>query len=181
MTFEYFFHYSLHFVIILYNNTLSLNISTAATVPEFYVNSVAILIPPTPIISRQQNPITMDFEIVYDVSNSDQIDGTNIWRVKVWGSARANGGGTRISQVGQALTEAQASQSMILGRPFTIRGIEYNMDLRMHYCRDVSHICAQLIAANNSFKIRPVPNKKSLISCQRIHCINGELINNTRK
>lgn len=116
----------------------------------------------------------MDFEIVYDVQNSDQIDGDNIWRVKVWGSAKQNGGGPRISQKGQALTQSQSSQIMVHGRPFTIRDIEYNLDLRGKYCRDVSRICAQLVAAKTSFSIRPVPNKKSLISCQRLHCINGE-------
>ncbi len=116
----------------------------------------------------------MDFEIVYDVSNSDAISGNNIWRVKVWGSDKAGGGGPRISQASNALTSEQASQPLILGRPFTIRGIEYSMDLQNYYCRDVSYVCAQLVEGNNSFNIRPVPNKKSLISCQRIHCINGK-------
>ncbi|XP_072021184.1 uncharacterized protein [Amphiura filiformis] len=144
-----------------------------ASVPEFYVNSVSIILPPTPVISGETNPMTMDFEIVYDVSNSDAIRGNGVWRVKIWGSDKAGGGGPRISQAPNALTSQQGSQPLILGRPFTIRGIEYSMDLTNYYCRDVSFVCAQLVEGNNSFNIRPVPNKRSLVSCQRIHCING--------
>lgn len=142
--------------------------------PEVVVTSVALILPPTPIVAGQSNPLTMDFEIVYDVGHSAAVNGNGNWRVKVWGSDRANGGGPRLSQASQALTKQQASQSLILGRPLTIRGIEYVMNLRGVYCRDVGFVCAQLVAGNNSFRLRAVPNKKSLITCQRLHCINGK-------
>ncbi len=90
-----------------------------------------------------------------DVQNVERnIEGTEIWRVKLWSATRSNGGGAKTQIIKQALNEEQASQ-MIGVHDTTLRfeALEYVRDLGNLPCNAYPYVCAEFYMTRAGYDI----------------------------
>lgn len=81
---------------------------------------------PVTISPEQNNEVTTDVTVTFDGGATDDISGSNLWRVEVWYSKKEDGSGFRSSYTQQALSPSQQRQAI---RGNTLR---FNVSL---YCK----------------------------------------------
>ncbi|XP_071785596.1 uncharacterized protein [Asterias amurensis] len=84
-------------------------------------------------------------KLTVDIQNIERnIQGTEIWRVKLWSATRSNGGGAKTEIIKQALNSDQASQTIGVGDDkLSFENLEYVRDLGNLPCTSYPYVCAE--------------------------------------
>ncbi|PIK39026.1 hypothetical protein BSL78_24140 [Apostichopus japonicus] len=132
---------------------------------------------------RLNEPIGIRLNISVDVQeNSEEIiGGTNLWRIAIYGS-RDYYGDHENEKIGfnpQILDESDAlhSPDIIPGRTLVFPLITTQFDLSAIGCGDYRYLCVTIAKSADSvpnFEISNNENKRKVVTCRIIRCINRE-------
>ena len=126
------------------------------------------------ITEETQNQLDIDVEIVYD-QRSDQVTGSDLWRLELWTSPRPDGSGTRLASLNQALDATQRGKALVRPYPMSFTNVRMNLDMRGNRCSYARYICARLSndvysTADTDFDLTGEPNHQALTGCTRTQC-----------
>ncbi len=127
------------------------------------------------ITEEAQNQLDIDVEIIYN-QRSDEVSGSNLWRLELWTSPKPDGSGTRLVSINQALTEAQSGKALVRPYPFGFTNVRMSLDMRGNRCSYARYICARLTNAPYShlepdFDLAGEPNYSALQGCTKTRCL----------
>ena len=115
--------------------------------------------------------------IAFDVTLTSNIDGgtaegTNLWSITAFGSANADGSGTRQEVTSSMLSEEQSGTTLRAGTSATISGVSASWQLSDGpTCSQISHFCVEVSKGSNpDFALIGVPTSSVLVSCTPITC-----------
>lgn len=103
-------------------------------------------------------------------AQSDAVSGSQLWRLNVWGSKKANGNGYRYSNAEQALTQQQADLSLVPPNDLSFDYVRFDLDMTRARCNNIAYICVAISTGSNSFDIRGDPDQRSLVGCTTVTC-----------
>ena len=103
---------------------------------------------------------------------SDNIHGTGLWKVSIYGSNTENGYGEQFQRVDQLLSDAQQAQPLVNGQNITFQDIQGKFDHSAVGC-DMAfrYICFDFMKGDNpstvfTFTTGKIPNKMTYCSDQ---------------
>lgn len=133
---------------------------------------------PAPISEGQVNSVPVDVNIDLLKKKTQDVSGTGLWKLQVWGSLRADGVGQQISLSEQALTSNQEATPVERGAPFFFRNVPYELDMRGVSCSEINYVCVRIRKGNDpdpQFTFKGKPNQATTFSdCAPISECSGE-------
>ncbi|XP_072174697.1 uncharacterized protein [Diadema setosum] len=124
------------------------------------------------------NKLRFNVSILYNRTVPNDITGDNLWHLKIWGEVSNDTSG-RLSLVDQALTQSQASQSLIAGEAFEFLNVEYDLDLTEISCGLATKICVRFRRGENAtYELQSKPNASIRTQCIPVNETCPERIRN---
>lgn len=85
-----------------------------------HIEPTSLSITESAVTVGEENTITVDVSIDFNPDNTDDVSGSDLWKIIVWLSDQGNGRtGTRIAETDQTITSAQKNQPLSAGGPLT--------------------------------------------------------------
>ena len=124
-------------------------------------------------------PATLSLNVAIPTTEeSRDVDGLGLWRLGLFGSRQADGGGQRLGNVDQILNSYHQANGLSGGNPLQLRDITTRFDLSQIGCTDYQYLCVEFDkgqSAQPDFAYRVSTGENTLVSCKPQPC-RGTLI-----
>ncbi len=123
-------------------------------------------------MAGQPGTLSLDVAIPTTEKSRD-VDGLGLWRLGLFGSRQADGGGQRMGNVNQILNPYHQANGLSGGSPLQLRDITTRFDLSQIGCTDYQYLCVEFDkgqSAQPDFAYKVSTGENTLVSCKPQPC-----------
>ncbi|XP_038058442.1 uncharacterized protein LOC119729773 [Patiria miniata] len=119
-------------------------------------------------------PASLSLDVaVKTTDKSRDVEGLRLWRLGLFGSRQANGGGPRLANVDQILDPYRQATQLTGGTPLQFTDIPASYDLGQLGCSDYQFLCLEFEKADTAqpdFAFKILSGEETLVSCKPQPC-----------
>ena len=119
-------------------------------------------------------PASLSLDVtVKTTEKSRDVDGLRLWRLGLYGSRQADGGGQRLAYVDQILDPYRQATDLTGGVPLRFTDVLARFDLGQLGCSDFQFLCIDFDkadAAQPDFAFKVLSGEETLVSCKPQPC-----------
>ena len=123
-------------------------------------------------MAGQSATLSLDVS-VSTTEKSRDVDGLGLWRLGLFGSRQADGGGQRLSNGNQILNPYHQARALSGGTPLRFRDVTARFNVDQIGCSDYQYLCVEFDKAETAqpnFAYKVSSGEATLVSCKPQPC-----------